>query len=396
MTMSAVDTRPRIAPERIVDNRVYTDQRVFDAEVAQIFERVWMFACHESEIRRPGDFLTMTIAGTPLIVNRDGEGTVRAFCNTCRHRGSLVVADEKGHCKAFRCPYHSWGYSLGGQLLSIPGEEAYDGTGFRKDDFPLVSVGCESVLGFVFVNLSDAPQPLAEWLGPDVIDVLSKPMADGDYEVFYQHSDPLPVNWKIFAENGRDGYHVAFVHPFLRSGSPPGTYHLFDHGHAVQHLSMDPKSVEPEIWEEMAKYPLPGLTVGEGYIVNVFPDVAIQVRSNVVSIDFQRIIGPSEIVMENRTLGLAGDTSDMVAARRLNSRYWVTDRVQLEDYPVFRSQHQGVTSRKVRYSIIARGADGTTGTRGDDNRLRQFWTEWRRLLGVRFNSLDDLPDLGVR
>lgn len=393
---TTVETPQRVAPERIVDNWVYTDPRVFEAEVADIFERSWMFACHESEIRRPGDFLTMTIAGTPLIVNRDSDGNVRAFCNTCRHRGSLVVGDEKGHCSAFRCPYHSWVYSLAGQLVGVPGEEAYDGTGFRKDDFPLVPVACEAVLGFVFVNLCDDPEPLTEWLGADVISVLSKPMADGDYEVFYKHSDELPVNWKIFAENGRDGYHVAFVHPFLRLGSPPGTYHLYQHGHAVQHLDMNPDAVEPAVWEEMAKYPLPGLKVGEGYIVNVFPDVAIQVRSNVVSIDFQRIIGPTAVVMENRTLGLAGDTPEMLRARRLNSHYWVTDRVQFEDYPVFRSQQNGVTSRKVRYSIIARGADGTTGTRGDDNRLRQFWAEWRRLLGVRFNSLDNMDDLDVR
>jgi methanesulfonate monooxygenase large subunit len=387
---ATVETRPGVAPECIVDNRVYTDPRVYEAESAHIFERVWLLVCHESEIPNPGDFLTITIAGTPIVVNRDNSGTVRAFCNTCRHRGSLVVNETKGHCGAFRCPYHSWVYSLDGELAKIPGEEAYEGTGFQKEDFPLVSVACESMLGLVFVNLGDEPEALAEWLGAQVIDILSKPLADADFEVFYQHSDELPVNWKVFAENARDGYHVAFVHPFLKRGSPPGTYHLLDHGHALQHVGMDPSSVEPEVWGEMAKYPLPGLEVGDGYVLNIFPDVAIQVRSNVVSIDFQRVVGPTEVVMENRTLGLVGDTPEMRAARRFNSHYWVTDRVQFEDYPIFQIQQRGVVSRKLRYSIIARGVQGTIGTRGDDNRLRQFWAEWRRLLGVRFNSLEEI------
>jgi phenylpropionate dioxygenase-like ring-hydroxylating dioxygenase large terminal subunit len=387
--MTIIADRPqKIATDRIVDNRVYTDPAVLEAEVERIFERVWLFACHESEIARSGDFVTLDLAGTPVIVNRDDQGRIHAFCNTCRHRGSLVVEEARGHCSAFRCPYHFWVYSLDGSLVGIPGEEAYDGTGFGKEDFPLVSLPCESIFGLVFVHLDDDAEPLANWIGADLIDVLRRPLGHAEYEVFAIDSDPLTVNWKVFAENARDGYHVPFVHPFFRKASPPGPYRLFANGHAVQYLAMDPAGIEPDLWDRLRTHPLPGLDVGEGYIVNLFPDLAITVRSNVVSVDFQRIQGPAAVSMENRTLGVVGDSDEQRADRQLSQEVWFANPVRLEDYPIFARQQRGVVSRKVRHSIIARGPDRTTGTRGDDNRLRHFWVEWRELMGTSSNSLE--------
>jgi hypothetical protein len=130
------------------------------------------------------------------------------------------------------------------------------------------------------------------------------------------------------------------------------------------------------------------LDVGEGYIVNLFPDLAITVRSNVVSVDFQRIQGPAAVSMENRTLGVVGDSDEQRADRQLSQEVWFANPVRLEDYPIFARQQRGVVSRKVRHSIIARGPDRTTGTRGDDNRLRHFWVEWRELMGTSSNSLE--------
>jgi phenylpropionate dioxygenase-like ring-hydroxylating dioxygenase large terminal subunit len=302
----------------------------------------------------------------------------------------VVVDDEKGHCSAFRCPYHFWVYSLEGELVGIPQEEAYDGTGFEKDNFPLVEIDCEAVLGLVFVNLSDEHDTLEEWLGPEVVDVLSTPLALGDFDVCAAGiTDDLPVNWKIFAENARDGYHVPFVHPFLRKASPPGEYHLFANGHAVQYLGVDREGMGAD-WERVAKYTFPGVETGEGWIVTLFPDICLMMRWNMLSIDYQRILSPSHILMENRTLGLKTDTEEIREVRRLNQSFWFANPLEHEDAPVFMKQQRGVAARKVRYSIIARGADATTGTRGDDNRLRWFWAAWRELTGLDQSSLEEL------
>lgn len=379
-----------IPAERIVDNQTYWDPRVFELEMERIFRQAWLFACHESEVRQAGDYITTVLAQSPVIVVRDRSGKLRAFYNTCRHRASLVVKDESGHCSTFRCPYHFWVYSLEGELIGIPDEAAYDGTGFRKEEFPLVELACEQVLGLVFVNMSEHPAPLAEWLGPAAIEVLQIPLANGEYEVFNRKQIPVKANWKVWAENSRDGYHVPFVHPFFRRASPPGQYTILDNGHAVQRLGMDPKGIEPALWEKLQLHPLPGLAVGEGYIINIFPDLGITVRSNVVSIDTQIIEGPADVTMYGRQLGLVSDDAEMREARKLSWLTWFNNPVELEDHPIFEGQQKGASSRAVRYSIIARGRDTTTGVRGDDNRLRHFWVQWRAMMGLEANSIDPI------
>jgi p-cumate 2,3-dioxygenase subunit alpha len=373
--------------ERIVDNRVYHDPEVFELERERIFERIWLPIGHESELREPGDFLSTRVVGSEILVTRADDGQLHAFYNVCRHRGALVVMEERGHAACLRCPYHFWAYRLDGSLMSIPGEEAYDGTGFDKDRVGLVPVHVATAHGIMFVSLAEQPEPLESWLGPSVMEVLAKPLAGADFEVVGSKQLPTKANWKVFAENARDGYHVPFVHPFFRKASPPGTYRLLDNGHAVQELGVDPKGIEPELWDKIRRHPFPGVGEGEGYIVNVFPDMAITLRSNMISIDFQRFDGPDAVVMENRTLGLAGDSDEVREIRRLSQDTWFFNPVELEDHPIFEAQQRGVSSRGVRYSVIARGEDKTSGTRGDDNRLRYFWVKWRELMGTAGNGL---------
>lgn len=378
----------KISPDRVVDNRVYDDPEVFRLECERIFSKVWLFVGHESELTETGDYITTNLLGNPVLVTRDHEGAIRAYLNVCRHRGSTIVDEPRGHCAAFRCPYHFWSYSLEGELIGIPHEEAYDGTGFEKESFPLIGLDCDSVLGLVFVNLSKEHESLREYLGEDLIEVLSRPLANAEFEVCNRtESHDLPINWKVVSENGRDGYHVPFVHPFLRKSSPPGEFRILSNGHAVQELGADPRGFDPKDWEMVAQHPFPGLEVGEGYIVNLFPDVMIMCRWNMISIDFTRQSSPNQTTMENRTLGLKGDTPEVREIRQMNQRFWFANPIENEDTPVFLKQQEGVSAPLMPFSIIARGADSLTGTRGDDNRLRQFWVEWRKLMGVEQNSL---------
>ena len=378
---------PNMDPSRWVDNRVYTDPRVFACEVERIFNRTWLFAGYASEVRDVGDYFTTTLVGQPLLIARGKDGAVRAFYNTCRHRGSKVALEACGHAAAFRCPYHFWVYDLDGSLIGVPGEESYDGSGFVKEENPLVGVRCEEELGLLFVTFNcDAPR-LRDYLGPKIVETLSTPLANAKYEVVKYHAYELPINWKVFAENVRDGYHVPFVHPFFRKASPPGPYFLYDNGHAVQRLGMDPNGVEPELWEKIKLHTLPGVETGDGYIVTFFPDATITLRSNSISIDSQRALGPASVLMESRVLGIVGESQEVRDIRALGHATWFLNPVELEDAPIFVGQQQGLASSGVRYSVIARGGDTTTGTRGDDNRLRQWWAAWRTAMGVDMNSL---------
>jgi methanesulfonate monooxygenase large subunit len=374
-------------PTRVVDNRVYFDPTIYAAEVERIFSRVWRLVGHESEAAQPGDYLTTRIADSPVIVVRGKDGRLRSFFNTCRHRGSKVVLDACGHASSLRCPYHFWVYSLEGELVGVPGEEAYDGSGFRKEDFPLVELRCEVLFGLIFVNPDPNAMPLAEWLGDDIVETLRTPLANARFVVTKKRAQKLPVNWKIWAENARDGYHVPFVHPFFRKASPPGEYKLCPNGHAVQRVGMDQNGMEPELWERLQSERLPGMGPTDGYVLTIFPDNFMMVRSNFVSIDVQHLHGATELTFEERLLGVEGESDEVRERRSAGQEAFLWDALEREDFPIFLGQQEGVMSRGVTQSIIARGADTLTGMRGDDNRLRHFWRQWRSMMGVEQNAL---------
>ncbi len=372
----------------LVDNRLYTDPRAFELERERIFERVWNFYCHESEVARPGEYLTRDVAGNPLVVVRNARGELRAYYNTCRHRGALVLDQERGRCATIRCRYHWWTYSLDGDLLSVPGPEAY-GPEWCKDDFGLVPVRVESAYGLIFVCLDPDAPALADYLGPEALEWLGKALSGGEFEVFHRHDLPVKANWKGWAENARDGYHVPCVHPFFLKHSPPREYRLLANGHAVQRLGMKFEGMDPDFAAKLQACPLPGAEyAGDGFILMLFPDVGITLRSNVVSILSQVPLGPEETIMEDRVLGLRGDSEEQRALRLLNWQTWFNNPVEQEDHPIFEIQQRGLHGKGVRYSFIGRGADSAAGTRGDDNRLRQFWARWRECMGVETNSLE--------
>jgi p-cumate 2,3-dioxygenase alpha subunit len=114
-------------PDRL-DFRVHraalVDAAVLEREMRRIFDACWIYAGHESEVREPGDFVTRTICGRPIILCRDSAGVLRVFLNVCRHRGAVVCRERSGNAKGYTCFYHGWSYDRDGCLDGVPGTEA--------------------------------------------------------------------------------------------------------------------------------------------------------------------------------------------------------------------------------------------------------------------------------
>ena len=94
----------------------YTSPEFYGAEVERVFRRTWNFVGHESEIADPGDYKTVDVLGDSIIVLRDRAGALRAFANSCRHRGTRLLSGN-GRCRLITCPYHSWAFNLSGDLV---------------------------------------------------------------------------------------------------------------------------------------------------------------------------------------------------------------------------------------------------------------------------------------
>jgi len=382
---SAVRGLERVNPLWTVHNSVYSAE-AFEQELERIHRHSWTFVCHTSELPKVGSFLTTQVAGDSIVVVRSDDNTIRAYHNVCRHRGSLVVTQSSGTTRGFQCPYHHWMYGVDGRLLAIPGEDAYQGSGFEKAEIGLVPLRVEVAFGLVFTCLDPEAPALSEYLGIELLAVLEAPLGRAGFELFHSESWLLKANWKLFAENGRDGYHVPFVHhTFLGKASPPQPYRLFPNGHALQQVTWAREAVDAETWRKTTQYTLPGFGPEDGWIVNIFPDLIVMARASVVEILSQVPLSHDETRFEVRVLGLEGDSEEQRACRRLAFETWLQTQ-QPEDKEIMETQQRGLRSRSVRTSVIARGAEASGGIRGDDNRLRQFWQSWRSLMGTEANA----------
>ena len=186
---------------------LYASPEVYRREVERLFMRDWLFVAREEELPDPGDYMTLRIAGEPIVIARDRSGILRASYNMCVHRG-VEVAQGCGNAKAFKCPYHGWIYDLDGRLTGA----AYmkESVGFTLAEQRMRPLRLETWAGNVFVSFDPDAAPLAEHLREFEKDFAFLRMEDcrlGNRIVL-----DLACNWKFVHENLMDFYHVGVLH----------------------------------------------------------------------------------------------------------------------------------------------------------------------------------------
>ena len=142
-----------------VHRRAFTDPHLLELEKCRVFDQSWLYAGHASEIPQPGDFRARRVAGRPVILVRGGDGTIRILLNTCTHRGALVCREQTGNAKTFQCFYHAWTYNNQGDLIGVPGDEAYSAAFDRRQLGLAMPPRVESYRGFLFVSFNPRSQP---------------------------------------------------------------------------------------------------------------------------------------------------------------------------------------------------------------------------------------------
>ena len=189
------------------------DQALFDLEMVRVFGRSWVWLGDTEDLAEPGDYITGTIGYQPVMAIRQEDGTVRGFLNNCRHRASGLLFDPAGNCgKTMTCPYHNWAYAIDGRLIGIPDRVRMYPDGMPTEDYGLVEIRIEVAWDkLVFGCLSRKAPSFREWIAPlaERYDLYRF----GTFTRYYRELDETyPINWKAFAENSNDDYHVRFVH----------------------------------------------------------------------------------------------------------------------------------------------------------------------------------------
>jgi choline monooxygenase len=192
----------------------YVDPRIAELEKQTVFSRTWQVMGRVEQVEKPGQFVTATVAGEPLVAVRGHDGNLRAFYNVCRHHAAAVVTEACGQASILHCPYHGWNYGLDGSLKGMPEFEGVKN--FERKDNGLVPVKVDTWEQFVFVNLDPQAAPLQEFLGGLMKRVA--PLGLTKLHYFSSQTYDIHCNWKVFVDNYLDGgYHVPHLHKGLNS-----------------------------------------------------------------------------------------------------------------------------------------------------------------------------------
>lgn len=414
-----------VAPEGlIIDNRedglfrvnrqAFRSPEILTLERERVFEKCWIYAGHESEVLQPGDFCSRRVAGRPVILARGSDGQVRVLLNTCTHRGSLVCREHSGNAKTFQCPYHAWTFNNCGELVGVPGEDAYSEAFNRKELALGMPPRMESYRGFVFISFNPTIESLLDYLAgaKEFLDLICDQSEDGMEIVHGTQVYSIRANWKLLVENSIDGYHGLPTHQrymaFLAEigGIDPSTVSRLrgeakdlGNGHSVieyeppwgrpiarwapyfgeakkAELEAIQKKIEARFGAEWA-YRVTQMSCN----LQIFPNLivndimAVTVRTFFpVSPDHMEVtawaLAPKEESPENRALRLDNFLTF------LGPGGFATP----DDVEMLESCQKGFLNREVMWSDISRGMKRAKPATTDELQIRTFWRRWHDLI----------------
>ena len=404
-----------------LNRRTLVDPDILPMERDRIFDACWIYAGHESEVAKPGDFVTRDVAGRPVILCRDGAGEVRLFLNTCRHRGAKVCRERQGNTKRFYCFYHGWSYDNTGRLAAVPGDDAYPAEFDRAELGLTEAPRFEAYRGFWFASFNEAAPDLDTYLAgaKNYIDLVVEQSPDGRMEIVtgIQEYD-IQANWKLLVENSFDDYHLHSTHStwleYMKDSGvdikvpkglllpKKGIGKDLGNGHAVidncnfrgrpvaTWIPLYGESAKPAI--EAAKAELVG-RLGEERaerVANtnrnlfVFPNLMINDGSSVTV----RAFWPEAVDRMKVTAWALGPVGESAVMRKVRLDSFLTfygpgGLATPDDVEALEQVQQGLTStvKEVPWSVMTRGIakDGEQ-LNSDELHLRTFWRRWNALM----------------
>ena len=190
----------------------YRTREFFELERDRIFRRAWLMMGRVEEVPNPGDYVLRRIdpCKVSALITRGQDGKLRAFHNSCSHRGSELVSEAQGNRKRFVCPYHAWAYGSDGALQNIPDEMSFFGV--DKAKCGLAPIALEVWEGWYFLNLQPKPEvSLQQYLGPLADYLKGLPYIAASNPLIIQAD--LDANWKVVVDAFLESSHIPVIHP---------------------------------------------------------------------------------------------------------------------------------------------------------------------------------------
>ena len=237
--MSLADLLSRHRPGHALERDFYVRQDIFEQDLELLLGR-WTYVGHESEVKTPGDYLTAELGWESAIIVCGDDGALRAMHNVCRHRGSRIGTDARGHAPRLTCPYHAWSYHLDGRLRLA--REMPDG--FDPSAYSLIALPLKIIGGLIFISFAPAPPGLDR--AASALTAMTDHYDWASAKVAARKSYAVAANWKLVMENYHECYHCGPAHPefsVLHALAQPGA-------RAIR-LGQEPAGIVPdfESWD---------------------------------------------------------------------------------------------------------------------------------------------------
>jgi benzoate/toluate 1,2-dioxygenase alpha subunit len=413
-----------------VHRRVFVDPAIFELEMTRIFERAWIYVCHDSQIPEAGDFFTTTIGRQPVICVRHADDRVYVLHNRCGHRGALVCNHDQGNTgKRFRCPYHGWSFETNGDLHAVPARQGYgNGYDLGGEEFGLVRIPhVATYRGFVFAAMdTEAPAFDLPAAMRACIDAICDRAPDGEIEVTGGvHKYEFRGNWKAQVENILDHYHPAFSHEstmnadgrqFERSvGEEAGTaifdrqggvsewdaaeISTFEHGHGYQGpMPGSDKAKSGALFEQYkaalsAKHAparVEEILGNEFYHNAVFyPNMFIQLRALFIRVIRPIAVNHTDVRVYPIKLKGAPDEMFEKQIQFLNMTHSAGSLIQTDDMEMFRRVQGGLKNSGAEWIVLGRGrhlehpaGDGLRAPGTSELSMRSQYRAWCNYMSV--------------
>lgn len=387
-----------------VNRRVMVDPSVLERERTAIFDTSWLYVGHDTELPAPFDRVTRNVGGRPVIFLRDKDGVVRAFMNTCPHRGATLCHERDGSSRFLKCYYHAWSFDTTGALVALPDPDSY-GPCFDRSELGLVPVPrLESYRGLWFLCFDRDAVDLESFLGGarEYIDLVVDQSPDGVEVIRGSHEYSMAANWKLLVENGVDGYHGYSLHQryfemVLNAGATfdMRATHGADlgggHGLLMATTQLGLPVPEESADIEAARRAEIADRVGAKRAARmsglrnlvIFPNLALNDVVGAISLRTYYPVRPDYMEVTSWELAPIGEDPALRKSRADSYlTFWGPGGLATpDDIEALQScQRAFATHKEAQWSDVSRGMAKDAVTADDEAHIRGFWRRWNELV----------------
>jgi anthranilate 1,2-dioxygenase large subunit len=362
---------------------IFSDPVVYKEELQRIFYgRYWHPLAHRAELPEPNSFKTTWLGEVPVLITRGADDQIRAFVNSCAHRGTMLEQRPVGCAVEFECPYHRWLFNNQGAFCGAPGQREFRAD-FDQKNYGLPELRVEEFAGLVFVTRDQETPGLESWLGECGEHLRDCMIDDGRLTLLGYQKAIYRTNWKTYFDN--DFYHAPLLHLGFRMLGWQGGKGIVKIAQPVGHFSVGYDST-PYVDNGFLADPSVVETRGtdlRARVVALRPVYVVTKHVDTINVRFVRPLAVDRTEISYAFFGHQSDSPEYRAhrVRQASNLLGPSGFISIEDAAVFNRQQKTAFDGGVERFVKGADRPAAEATQNDEIGNVVGWTYYREVMG---------------